>query len=97
MTPTQRENINDWLSRNILTLITVCVLLGGWITNYAIMGKRVEAVEQKQSDITARFDREVVPRREHEARDHALDSRLDEMQTVLNDIRREQLRLQGRR
>lgn len=77
-------------------LASVIISGAGWISTMAARDTKVTEVEVRLSKIEARYDREVVPRIEHDYREKAselrlqkFDERLDKMQGTLEEIAKE--------
>jgi hypothetical protein len=86
---TKKTSPIAWLPIALSAAITVA----GWIANAATISARLTELDQREVKLEARYDREVVPRPEHEAADKAqelrlerMEVRLDKMQSTLDEI-----------
>lgn len=77
-------------------LASIIISGAGWISNAAARETKVTELEARLSKSEARYEREVVPRIEHDYREKAgelrlqkFDDRLDKMQATLEEIAKE--------
>jgi|GEM_PF-6920658 len=66
--------------------MTVLVLVGGWASSAGALSNRIGDLESRQSELRARYEREVVPRVEHDTRNKAQDERLARMEKAIDNL-----------
>lgn len=69
--------VRSWISQNVGTIITIAVLAGGLVANFATTQYRISALEQK----VERIEQKVVPPQVTEVKDQALERRLEALES----------------
>jgi len=80
----QRDRIPSWIP----LAVSVLLVLIGWVANAAKLDSRASELELHMSKLEIRYDAEVVPRKEHEARQIGYDQRLSRIEESIAKVQR---------